>query len=234
MHFFWVFRPCPQAHFFFTQKQKNIPLPPKKRYLWRSGWHSTVQGSRHTWTLKKNIVSHIVSFPLLNYSPFVMAVLLVVVLIIVLLSCCCCVVVIVFIYFVATLPTPPPPPPLARRRCCHCHWSAWRLTSSHCLGHQIEQRKKSGTKIHHSLRRPPNTNKNATTNHKHAGLTGKRWDMRRDWQGARGERDLIVLGQSSWDIVRITKRTNLQNKIKSFVSALDQPIANRLPWGVGY
>ncbi len=28
--------------------------------------------------------------------------------------------------------------------------------------------------------------------------------------------------------------TNLQNKIKSFVSALYQPIAKRLPQGVGY
>jgi hypothetical protein len=39
---------------------------------------------------------------------------------------------------------------------------------------RIERRKKSGTKIHHGLRRPPNTNKNATTNQKHAGLMGKR------------------------------------------------------------
>jgi hypothetical protein len=30
------------------------------------------------------------------------------------------------------------------------------------------------------------TNKNATTNQKHAGSTGERWDMRRDRRGARG------------------------------------------------
>jgi hypothetical protein len=28
--------------------------------------------------------------------------------------------------------------------------------------------------------------------------------------------------------------TNLQNKIKFFISALNQPIAKRLPQGVGY
>jgi hypothetical protein len=66
-----------------------MPFPRKKRYLWRSGWHCTIQGSRHTWTLKKNKVSNIGSFPLLNYSPSVLAVLLVVVLVVVLLSCCC-------------------------------------------------------------------------------------------------------------------------------------------------
>jgi hypothetical protein len=45
------------------------------------------------------------------------------------------------------------------------------------------------------------TNNNVTTNQKHVGLTGERWDMRRDQRGAQGERELIVLGQSSWDIV---------------------------------
>jgi hypothetical protein len=90
------------------------------------------------------------------------------------LLCCCCVVVIVFIYFVAALPKPLPPPPSACRRCCHRHRLAWRLTLSHCLGHRIERQKKSGTKIHHGLRRLPNTNKNATTNQKHAGSMGKR------------------------------------------------------------
>jgi hypothetical protein len=38
--------------FFFTQKHKNIPFPPEKRYLRRSGWHSTVQGLRHTWAFQ--------------------------------------------------------------------------------------------------------------------------------------------------------------------------------------
>ncbi len=79
-------RPCPQAQFF---SHKNIPFPPKKRYIWRSAWHSTVQGSTHSWTLKINIVSHIVSFPPLNYPPSMLAVLLVVMLVVVLLSCCC-------------------------------------------------------------------------------------------------------------------------------------------------
>ncbi len=96
---------------FFTQKHKNIPFSPKKRYLWRSGWRSTVQGLRHTWTLKKNIVSHIVSFQLLNYSPSVVVVLLVVVL---LLCCCCCLCLLCCCVAntanAATVGTPPPPP----------------------------------------------------------------------------------------------------------------------------
>jgi hypothetical protein len=162
-------------HNFFTQKHKNIPFLPPKRYLpCRSSWCSTVQGLRHTWTMKKNIVLYIVSFSSLNYSPSVLAVFLVVVLVVMLLSCCCHVVAVVFVYFVVLLPTPPPPQPLAPHCRRHCHLSVWRLTLSHCSGHRIEQWKKSGIKIHHGLRRPPNTNKNATTNQKHMGLTGKR------------------------------------------------------------
>ncbi len=49
---------------------------------------------------------------------------------------------------------------------------------------------------------PQTTKKNATTNQKHAGSTGKRRDMRRNRRGARWERELIVLGRSSWDSVR--------------------------------
>ncbi len=30
-----------------------MPFPPGKRYLLRSAWCSTIQGSRHTWTLQK-------------------------------------------------------------------------------------------------------------------------------------------------------------------------------------
>ncbi len=46
------------------------------------------------------------------------------------------------------------------------------------------------------------TKKYTTTNHKHAGLTGERRDMRRNRRGARWERKLIVLGQPSWDSVK--------------------------------
>ncbi len=115
-------------HNLFTKKHKNMPFPPPKRYLWRSGRRSTVQGSRHTWTLEKNqIVSHIVSLPLLNYPPSVLrgscwlpCWLL----------CCCHVVLVFFIYFVAVLPTLPPPPLSARRHQCHCCRLAWRLTET--------------------------------------------------------------------------------------------------------
>ncbi len=72
---------------------------------------------RHSWTLKKNIVSNIVSFPPLNYSPSVLAVLLVVVLIVVLLSCCChcpcllcCCIANTAAVATVGMPLPPPPP----------------------------------------------------------------------------------------------------------------------------
>jgi hypothetical protein len=41
---------------------------------------------------------------------------------------------------------------------------------------------------------PQMTKKNTTTNQKHVGLTGERRDMRRNRQGMRWERELIVLG----------------------------------------
>ncbi len=120
--------------FIFTQKHKNIPFPPQKM---QSGWRSTVQGSRHTWTLKKSqfhtqfLSHHSIIPPTCWLSCWLSCWLL----------CCCRVVVVVFVYFVAALPTLPPLPPSARCRRRHCHWLAWRLMLSHCLGHQIERRK---------------------------------------------------------------------------------------------
>jgi hypothetical protein len=106
---------------FFTQKHKNIPFPPEKRYHSRSGWRSTVQGWKHTWTLKKNIVSNIVSFLPLNYSPSVLAVLMVVMLVVVLLSCCCCCRCLICCRIADTAaattvgtPLPPPPPSVVK------------------------------------------------------------------------------------------------------------------------
>ncbi len=47
------------------------------------------------------------------------------------------------------------------------------------------------------------TTKNyTTTNQKHAGLMGERQDMRRNRQGVRWERKLIVFWQSMWDSVK--------------------------------
>jgi hypothetical protein len=57
--------------------------------------------------------------------------------------------------------------------------------------------------------------KNTTTNQKHAGLTGERQDMRRSWQGAQWEHELIALGRSSWDSVK-TKIKSISNK-KSYI-----------------
>jgi hypothetical protein len=45
---------------------------------------------------------------------------------------------------------------------------------------------------------PQTTKKNATTNQKHAGLTGERQDMRHNRRGVRWELKLIILGRLSW------------------------------------
>jgi hypothetical protein len=107
----------------------------------------------------------------------VLAVLFVVVLVVVLLSCCCCCLCLLCCRIAntaaaATVGTLPPlPPPSAGVEVDACYTNA---NSSPATLLQIERWKKSGTKIQHGLRWPPNTNKNATTNQKHAGLTGKR------------------------------------------------------------
>jgi hypothetical protein len=163
---------------FFHIKTQNIPFLPQKRYLQRSAWRNktmfktmfvfSVQGSRHIWTLIKNIVLNIVSLPPLNHPPSV----LVVVLVIVLLSCCsrCLCLLCCHVANTAAATTigtlPPPPLLLAGVEVDACYTNA---DSSPATLLQIEQRKKSGTKIQHGLRRPPNTNKNATTNQKHTG-----------------------------------------------------------------
>jgi hypothetical protein len=107
----------------------------------------------------------------------VLAVLLVVVLVIVLLPCCCHCLHLLCCRIAntanaATIGMPPPPsPPSVGVEVDACYTNA---DSSPATSSQIEQQKKSGTKIHHSLRWPPNTNKNARINQKHAGLMGKR------------------------------------------------------------
>ncbi len=79
-------RPCPQAQLFSHKNIKTYRSRPKKgTFGGLPGVALSREGSRHTWTLKKNIVSHIVSFPPLNYPPSVLAVLLVVMLVVVLL-----------------------------------------------------------------------------------------------------------------------------------------------------
>jgi hypothetical protein len=121
----------------------NLAFPPEKRYLRRSGWRSTVQGLRHTWTLKKNTVLNIVSFPPLNYSPSVMAVVFVVVLGIVLLSCCCCCLCLLCCRIAntaaaaaaaATTGTPPPPPPVVREEDDACYTNTNSRQQPHHVG----------------------------------------------------------------------------------------------------
>jgi hypothetical protein len=98
-------------------------------------------------------------------------------LVVVLLSCCyhclcllCCHV--TNTATAATIGTPPPPPLLLVGVEVDAYYTKDDSSPTTLL--RIERWKKSGTKIHHGLRRLPNTNKNATTNKKHAGLTGKR------------------------------------------------------------
>jgi hypothetical protein len=107
----------------------------------------------------------------------VLAVLSVVVFVFVLLSCCCCCLCLLCCRIAntavaATVGMPPllPLPSVG----VEVDARYTNANSSPTMLSQIEQWKKSGTKIHHGLRRPPNTNKNATTNQKHAGLMGKR------------------------------------------------------------
>jgi hypothetical protein len=107
----------------------------------------------------------------------VLAVLLVVVLVVLLLSCCCGCLCLLCCRVTNTTATatigtpPPPPPPLAGVEVNPCYTNA---DSSLATSSRIERQKKSGIKILHGLRRLPITNKNATTNQKHAGLTGKK------------------------------------------------------------
>jgi hypothetical protein len=98
----------------------------------------------------------------------VLAVLLVVVLVVVLLSCCChclrllcCRVANTAAAATVGMPPPPPPPSVSMEV---------DVISLFGLGHQIDQWKKSGTQIHHGLRRPPNTNKNENKQPKTCGL----------------------------------------------------------------
>jgi hypothetical protein len=107
----------------------------------------------------------------------VLAVLLVVVLVVVLLSYCCHCLHLLCCHVAntaaaTTLGTPLPPPLLsAGVEVDACYTNTDSSPATVLL---IERQKKSGTKIQHGLRRPPNTNKNATTNQKHVGLMGKR------------------------------------------------------------
>ena len=66
------------------------------------------------------------------------------------------------------------------------------------------------------------TKKYTTTNQKHGGSTGERQDMRRNRQGARWERELIVLERSSWDSVK-TKIKSVSNK-KSYIIDQRRPL----------
>ncbi len=191
-------RPCPQAQLFSPKNIKTYLSCPKKGTFGGLAGVALSRGRGIPGHWKKHSFTHSF-FPTAQLFPppcwlsyWLLCWLL----------CCCGVVVVVFVYFAAALPTPLPLPPPAHHHRCHCHRHrlAWRLTLSHCLGHWIERQKKSGTKIHHGLRRLPNTNKNTTTYQNHVGLMGNRWDMRRNHWGVQREHDSILLGQLSWDI----------------------------------
>ncbi len=145
--------------------------------------------------MKKNIVSHIVSFPPLNYCPSMLAILLVVMLVVVLLSCCChclCLLCcrVANTAAATTISMPPPPPQLSvGMEVDTCYTSA--NSSPATLANAVfraptkgwwQQRGKGGRE------RMLNYNKEV-------GCYPIVWGA----EGVRGECNLIVLGGSSWD-----------------------------------
>jgi hypothetical protein len=104
---------------------KNIPFPPKKRYIRRSAWCSTVQGSTHSWTLKKKHSFEHSFSPPTQLSPLRIGCLV---------GCrvgCCVVVMVLLLSFFTLLPHCQhrlPPPPSARHHRRHCRWLARRMT----------------------------------------------------------------------------------------------------------
>jgi hypothetical protein len=83
-------KPCPQAQFFSPKNTKTYFSHQKKGTFGGLPGVALSRGQDIPGHSRKNTVSNTVSFPPLNYSPSVLAVLLVVVLVVVLLSCCCC------------------------------------------------------------------------------------------------------------------------------------------------
>ncbi len=144
---------------------------------------------------QKNIVSHIVSFPLLNYPPSVLAVVLVVVLVVVLLSCCChclhllccCV---ANTAAAATFGTPPPPPPPSVGKkvdACYMNANSSPATLAYAVCRarikgQWQQKGRGG-------------GDRALDYNKGVVCYPIVWGV----EGAQEEHDLIVLEQSSWD-----------------------------------
>jgi hypothetical protein len=115
-------RLCPQAQFFSPKNIKTYLSRPKIGTFGGLAGAALSRGQDipEHW---KNIVSHIVSFLPLNYSPSVLAVLVVVMLVVVLLLCCCCCLHLLHCRVAntaattaaatATVGTPPPLPPLS-------------------------------------------------------------------------------------------------------------------------
>jgi hypothetical protein len=129
---FWGTEPAAMSTgtIYFTQKHKNIPFLPENRYLWRSAWHSIVQGSRHTWTLqKKHSFKH-------SFFPATQ------------LSCCChclhllcCRVANTVAADTVGMPPPPPPPLIGEEDdACYTNANSSPATSAHAVCRALESR----------------------------------------------------------------------------------------------
>ncbi len=130
-------RPCPQAQFFSHKNIKTYPSRLKKGTFVGLPGVALSRGQHIQGHQKKNIVSHIVSFPPLNYPPPMLDVLLVVVLVVVLLSCCCHCLHLRCCHVANTaaatmvgtpLPPPSPTPPSVGKQDDACWRRGWRAS----------------------------------------------------------------------------------------------------------
>jgi hypothetical protein len=180
---------------FLHKNMETYLSRPKKRYLWRSGWRSTVHGLRHTWTLKKKHSFTHSFFPAAQLLPLRVGCLV---------GCCvgCCVVVMLLLLSLFTLlphcntaatatvgMPPPPPPPSVGVEVDACYMNA--NSSPAMLAQAVCRAPTEGW----WQQRGRGGGDRALDYNEGVGCYPIVWGV----EGARGERDLIVLGRSSWD-----------------------------------
>jgi hypothetical protein len=157
--------------------------------------HSTVQGSRHTWTLKqKHSFTHSF-FPTAQLFPLCVGCLVGCLLVVVMLSCCCCCLCLLCCRVANTAATAivgtPPLPPLplvgVEVDTCYMNSDSSPATSAHAVC-------RAPTKGWWQ-RRGRAGGEHALDYNEGVGHYPIVWGVER----AQGERDLIVLGRLSWD-----------------------------------
>jgi hypothetical protein len=127
---------CPQAQFFSPKNTKTYLSCQKKGTFGGLPGVALSRGRDIPGHSRKNTVSNTVSFPPLNYSPSMLAVLLVVALVVVLLSCCCCCLCLLCCRVAntaaaTTIGTPPTPPlPLVDKEDDACYTNTNSIPST--------------------------------------------------------------------------------------------------------